>query len=173
MARPGSWHHERSAFAPIENYGHRMSVARLYSQTPQWAPRDHRAPCAGGPDFVGERSTRSSGGHEGEMSLSKVTGPPFWSTLTLRLQMANLKCDCRRRGSQGRVLATGNEGTHRAHSGNPAFRSPSINNFAFDFPPRAIHEVIVKVGSTSNRRAAASLASALRPRWAKADARQQ
>jgi hypothetical protein len=44
------------------------------------------------------------------MSLSNVAGAPFWSTLTPRLQMANLKCDCRRRGTQGRAFATGNEG---------------------------------------------------------------
>ena len=35
----------------------------------------------------------------------------------------------RRRGSQGRVFATGNEAVHRAHSGNPALRRPSINSF--------------------------------------------
>ena len=33
-----------------------------------------------------------------------------------------------------------------AHSGNPAFRSPSINSFAFDCPPRAIHADILKDG---------------------------
>jgi hypothetical protein len=45
MARPGSWHHEPRAFAPIENDGHRMGVARLYSQAPQWhrATIGHRA----------------------------------------------------------------------------------------------------------------------------------
>ena len=59
----------------------------------------------------------------------------------------------------------------RAHSGNPAFRRPSIISVEFDCPPRAIHPDIVKVGSTSSRRAAASRASAFRPRWAKADAR--
>jgi hypothetical protein len=59
----------------------------------------------------------------------------------------------------------------RAHSGNPAFRRPSVNSFAFDRPPRAIHADIVKAGSTSSIRAAASRASASRPRWAKADAR--
>jgi hypothetical protein len=57
------------------------------------------------------------------MSLSNLSGPPFWSTLTSRLQMANLKCDCRRRGSQVRVFATGNEGMHQVHSGNPARRN--------------------------------------------------
>jgi len=61
----------------------------------------------------------------------------------------------------------------RVHSGNPAFRRPSITSFAFDCPPRAIHAEIVKPGSTSSRRAAASRASASRPRWAKADARQR
>ena len=59
------------------------------------------------------------------------------------------------------------------HSGNPAFRRPSVSSFAFDCPPRAIHEVIVKAGSTPSRRAAASRASASRPRWAKAAARQR
>jgi hypothetical protein len=45
----------------------------------------------------------------------------------------------------------------RAHSGNPAFRA-SINRFAFDCPPHAIHADIVKAGSTSSTRAAASCA---------------
>src|ERR1700736_3988060 len=60
-----------------------------------------------------------------------------------------------------------------AHSGSPAFRSPSVSSVAFDCPPRAIHEEIVKAGSTSRRHDAASRASASRPRWAKADARQR
>jgi hypothetical protein len=59
------------------------------------------------------------------------------------------------------------------HSGNPAFRRPSINSVAFDCAPRAIHADTVKAGSVSSRRAAASRASASRPRWAKADARQR
>ena len=59
-----------------------------------------------------------------------------------------------------------------SYSGNPAFRRPSINSFAFDSPPRAIYADIVKAGSISSTRAAASCASASRPRWAKADARQ-
>ena len=62
---------------------------------------------------------------------------------------------------------------HRAHSGNPAFRRPSISNFAFDCQPRSIHADIVNAGSTSSIRAAASRASPSRPRWAKADARQR
>jgi hypothetical protein len=61
----------------------------------------------------------------------------------------------------------------RDHSGNPAFRSPSMCSFALDCPPRAIHADIVKAGSSSSRRAAASRASASRPRWAKAAARQR
>jgi len=60
-----------------------------------------------------------------------------------------------------------------AHSGNPAFRSPSNISVEFVWPPRAIHADIVKSGSTSSNCAAASRASASRPRWAKADARQQ
>jgi len=36
------------------------------------------------------------------------------------------------------------------HSGNPAFRRPSAISFAFDCPPRAIQEVIVKEGSVSS-----------------------
>src|SRR5947207_10279648 len=59
------------------------------------------------------------------------------------------------------------------YSGNPAFRRPSISSFAFDCPPRAIHADIVKPGSVSSTRAAASLVSASRPRWANADARQR
>jgi hypothetical protein len=90
-----------------------------------------------------------------------------------RFQNVRSKGRSRRRGSQGRVFATGNEGIHRAHSGNPALRRPSISSFAFDCPPRAIHADIVKAGSTSSRRAAASRASASRPRWAKAEARQR
>jgi hypothetical protein len=67
----------------------------------------------------------------------------------------------------------GNEGIHRVHSSNPAFRKPSSCSFEFDCPPRAIHADIVKAGSSSSTRAAASRASASRPRWAKADARQR
>jgi hypothetical protein len=52
----------------------------------------------------------------------------------------------------------------RAYSGNPAFRSPSINSFAFDSPLRAMNADIVKAGSTSSRRAAAARASASCPR---------
>src|SRR6516225_9654110 len=59
------------------------------------------------------------------------------------------------------------------HSGSPAFRRPSIVSFEFDCPPRAIHAEIVKPGSNSSTCAAASLASAARPRWAEADARQR
>jgi hypothetical protein len=59
------------------------------------------------------------------------------------------------------------------HSGIPALRSPSINRFAFDIAPRATAADIVKAGSTSSARAAASRASALRPRWANAAARQR
>ena len=59
------------------------------------------------------------------------------------------------------------------YSGNPAFRRPSVISFAFDCPPRAIHEDIVNAGSVSSRRAAASRASTSRPRCAKADARQR
>jgi hypothetical protein len=61
----------------------------------------------------------------------------------------------------------------RVHSGNPALRRPSISSFEFDCPPRAVHSEIVNAGSVSSTRAAASRASASRPRWAKADARQR
>lgn len=63
--------------------------------------------------------------------------------------------------------------TLESYSGNRAFRRPSIISFEFDWPPRAIHADIVKAGSSSTRLAAASRASASRPRWAKADARQR
>lgn len=68
------------------------------------------------------------------------------------------------RSTNGRVFATGTEAAHRNHSGNPAFRRPSVISFAFDCPPRAIHEDIVNAGSVSSRRAAASRASTSRPR---------
>ena len=58
------------------------------------------------------------------------------------------------------------------YSGNPAFRRPSINSFEC-LGTRAISADIVKPGSVSSTRAAASRASASRPRWAKADARQK
>ena len=35
---------------------------------------------------------------------------------------------------------------HHAHSGNPAFRRPSVNSFMFDCAPRAIHADICKGG---------------------------
>ena len=54
-----------------------------------------------------------------------------------------------------------------SHSGNPTFRSPSINSFTCDRLTRPILADIVKAGSTSSIRATASRASALRPRWAK------
>ena len=44
-----------------------------------------------------------------------------------RLQTARLEGASRRRGSQGRVFATGNEGMHRDHSGNPARRNGVIS----------------------------------------------
>ena len=47
----------------------------------------------------------------------------------------------------------------RAHSGNPAFRRPSINSFKCDCLRRPILADIVKAGSVSSRRAAASRAS--------------
>jgi hypothetical protein len=63
---------------------------------------------------------------------------------------------------------------HWNYSGNPALRKPSIISFALiDSWLRAIHANIVKAGSNSSTPAAASRASASRPRWAKADARQR
>jgi hypothetical protein len=56
------------------------------------------------------------------------------------------------------------------YSGNPAFRRPSTNSFAFDCPSRPIHVDIVS-GSSSSRRAAASRVSASRPTWANTDRR--
>jgi len=94
-----------------------------------------------------------------------LRGPP------IPISLFRLKGHCRRRGSQDRAREARRQ--HRAHSGNPAFRSPSINSFALDRPPRAMNSEIVKAGSVSSTRAAASRASASRPRWAKAEARQQ
>jgi hypothetical protein len=68
------------------------------------------------------------------------------------------------------ACASVSDNERRVHSGNPAFRRSSISSFAFD-PPRAIHEEIVKAGSTSSRCAPASRALASRPMSAKADAR--
>jgi len=60
--------------------------------------------------------------------------------------------------------------TSTAHSVSPASRNPSIISFAvFDSWLRPIHADIVKAGSISSMRAAASRASASRPKWAKAD----
>jgi hypothetical protein len=74
---------------------------------------------------------------------------------------------------QGVLLITSSSRASTVHSGNPAFRRPSVTSCAFDCPPQALHPDIVKAGLTSSRRAAASRASASRPRWAKADARQK
>jgi hypothetical protein len=99
----------------------------------------------------------------------------------LRLETANVRCPlfAQERTStiagsmSGSQTRTWMSNAARAHSGNPAFRRPSINRGEFDCPPRAIHAETVKVGSVSSTRAAASRASASRPRWARADARQQ
>jgi hypothetical protein len=48
------------------------------------------------------------------------------------------------------------------------FRRPSMNSFAFDGPPRSMYADIVKAGSVSSTRAAASRVSSSHPRWAKA-----
>jgi hypothetical protein len=72
---------------------------------------------------------------------------------------------------QGVLLITSSARASTVHSGNPAFRRPSVTSCAFDCPLQAIHPD--KAGLTSSRRAAASRASASRPRWAKADARQR
>jgi hypothetical protein len=50
------------------------------------------------------------------------------------------RSDIRRKNSRAAV--------RRAHSGNPAFRRPSINTFEFEYPPRAINAEIVKAGSS-------------------------
>jgi hypothetical protein len=83
------------------------------------------------------------------------------------------RCRLVRRSKRGAIRSPFWRKRARAHSGNPAFRRPSMYSFAFDTPPRAINADMVKSGSTSSRRAAASPASASRPRWAKADARQR
>jgi hypothetical protein len=102
-----------------------------------------------------------------------LSRPTVLQSLPTPISLFALKGRCRRRGSQGRVVDTGNERTHRDHSGNPAFRRPSINSSTFFLGSRAISADIVKAGSISSTRAAASCASASRPRWAKADARQR
>src|SRR5262245_54537157 len=54
-----------------------------------------------------------------------MTPDPILATRPPQLQAARLEGPSRRRGSQGRAVATGNEGKHRVYSGNPAFRRPS------------------------------------------------
>ena len=93
-------------------------------------------------------------------------------------QLQNSPVKCVRRSAEVHRAASSPQGpsaTHPAHSGNPAFRRPSIISFQPDVSPgaRAINADIVKVGSSSSKRAAAPRASASRPRWAKADARQR
>jgi hypothetical protein len=83
---------------------------RVYPQAPQWAPRDYGAPCGKGPSSLARGSRVLLVDTRGRMSLLQRHRVSFWSTSAPRLQMASLKCDCRRRGSQGRVFATGNEG---------------------------------------------------------------
>ena len=51
----------------------------------------------------------------------------FWCKIKpalTRFHYFGLQGDCRRRGSQGRVFATGNEGIHRVHSATPPSESP-------------------------------------------------
>jgi hypothetical protein len=64
--------------------------------------------------------------------------PTFPARSPRTISKSKLKAVSRRRGSQGRVLGRASDGTYWAHSGNPAFRRPSINSLAFDCPPRPI-----------------------------------
>jgi hypothetical protein len=84
---------------------------------------------------------------EGKMSLSNATG---------------LKLPPRYTGP--RVQPQGTRRYTGLHSGSPAFRRPSLISLVFDCPPRPIHADIVKAGSASSSRAAASRASMSRPR---------
>ena len=60
--------------------------------------------------------------------------------------------NCRSKGrrrcsaTQGRVFATRNEAAHRVHSGNPAFRRPSVISVAFDCPPQGDPRGYCKAG---------------------------
>ena len=145
----------------------------LVLTSPQCAPRDHRAHRAGKTRVRYREVLAFFRWTRDEIEPLNRHRAPFWSTLPPRLQMASFKGRLPPPRFTGRVLATGNEGIHRAHSGNPAFRRPSIKTFEFDWPPRAIIADIVRPGSTSSRRAAASRACPSRPRWANADARQR
>ena len=144
-----------------DRYGTRWAVVRAIGREHPWAsigrkesaPRCHRTRLV-------------------EMGPSDCR-PTVLKNLPTPISPFALKGRRRRRATQGRVLSTGAEAAHRAHSGNPAFRRPSISSFAFEYPPRAINADTVKPGSTSSRCPAASRASASRPRWAKADARQR
>jgi hypothetical protein len=80
----------------------------------------------------------------------RLAAPTDLESLPTPISLLALKGRCRRRGSQGRVFTTEGEATHRAHSGNPAFRRPSISSFEFDCPPREIYADIVKAGSVSS-----------------------
>src|SRR5215471_7863641 len=97
---------------------------------------------------------RNVGEHGG--TATEKTGPSSRGPVLITPLSANAQCSPRLRSD---------------YSGNPAFRRPSMYSFAFDCLLRANHADIVKVGSISSTRAAASRASASRPRWAKADAR--
>jgi len=57
------------------------------------------------------------------------------------------------------------------HSGSPALRRPSINIWGRHWPLRATHSDIRKLGSSSRNRATVLLASASRPKCARAAAR--
>ena len=125
-----------------------LPIALLTNEFPQTA---HDQPCSGGPFLAFD------------LSLAQALSS---RCVTPSARICNI---CQKRSFRLCRLPQ----RTRAHSGNPAFRRPSVINFAFDRPPRAIHEDIVKAGSISSRRAAASRVSPSRPRWAKAEARTQ
>jgi Transposase domain (DUF772) len=52
----------------------------------------------------------------------------------------------------GPLFAPGNEGTHRAHSGNPAFRRPSINSFELSNQSDVYAKLFHDVSSVNDRR---------------------
>jgi len=123
-----------------------------------------RAPPAN--TMTGKGQTEKSGRATGKSALPSITD-------IVRQAVRSEKCQLLTHApqQQGVLLITSSSRASTVHSGNPAFRRPSVTSCAFDCPLQAIHPD--KAGLTSSRRAAASRASASRPRWAKADARQR
>jgi hypothetical protein len=156
--------HERCTCAIIAVAAERHECAPTCApQAPQWAPRDHRPPCGKNPSSLARGPRVLLVDTRRNEPLQRYR-PLFWSTPAPSASNGELEGRLPPRFAGPRVRHRENEGIHGDHSGNPAFRRPSISSFAWDCLPRAIHADIVKAGSSSSIRAAASRASTLRPR---------